>query len=1715
MDKKKIKYTLYFWMFCSKLLLAQLPTPENMINTQAGQSKINHAYGMSSFSMPIHVLKEGDIEVPISINNLGNGVRVEDIATRTGLGMGMNAGGSITRIVRDKPDEGYRPEKPNSFSIGVIFGDIQVGITTTPLTSYMKASHIYNLAPAFVFMGGWLYNGKPQYDSTKANPSVFDHAPDIFVINIAGKTIRFLFDENHQIQVLNGEDVKIEYTFNHFSPYLQDDDGPQNLTVRGFVNWAVTLSDGVKYVFGEPHATIPNSSYQSTYYDYSYDFSLIDLGKDPFLLEYVTASLPSTWHLQKIISPVGSNTINFSYQSQYYNFHYLREYEQIHNPDECKYPQMVVSQMRNRLCGLKKIESSNFLIEFNSSEVFGLQSQINNFSTIIPDFTASRFIDTLRQDIGYYSSESRPSTALKNILIKDKATNAKKAFYLDSDYFITTSNLSDLPQQFTRNETYYWGATPSNISVTYNSFSGLTTGLTDYKRLRLKGIYEIYMESSNYKLLPGYSFEYSMAELPRRLSQARDHWGYYNGQHVNRVKTNLMPVSYNTTTACYNTSNREANSIFGVAGLLTRIFYPTGSQITYKYEPHEATNWGLPSTIGGFRVASITTDDCLTGIKKEVLYEYKQADNSSSGYMSLRPKYFFKHNTTLGANSIDYVVQSVGQYSYMVGNFLNGGYISYKRVIEKEIGKGYTEYLFHADETNIALTNNLNVFLDQIPVYDFKRGAVKQIIHYNESNQPLKSSEFFYTPDNLVKKKTIRGAYLMPIDAVAGRRKFNINIILGISSGGIGLSLNADFYREEIQSVKYYYDIPIGRFNLEKIIEKNYDQTGQNPVEVTNENFYESSHHNLLTRTKITHSNGDILEKVNRYAKDFDYASLFPIFGGTQYLNGQSIINLQNKFMNPLIEQYTKRNGKIVDGKVNEYYLTTPYHGLLNKEWILETENSLTDYVPVQYSKNLLTFEGDLGYSFKLDNRYVERSEYVSYNPKGFPTQLKEKNGSTTQMQYAYNDLLISGIRRGYGTPDENFVQYEYIPLFGTTKKILSNGYFENFSYDGAGRLKEIRDSGNNILKTYTYNYADIACFPNPMNVYGELLICSGRSTTLNTTGCIGTTKWYDSNNNLVGLNTTFTTPNLSSTVSYYVSCTIGTKESSKAAIKIFIDNSTNPNAPAISATYANVIYGSNTLSLAIPYGSSVSLNSNGCAGTTTWQGILINGQTGPVVTFTPFTDATYYATCTVGACISSSSNVFQIRTCSDANEPNEVYSQATNINIGESSTKCLTNGDSDFYKLTINSQNYYIKVVGFTSTHNGFYKLNTLISDNILSVETQQDPISIGQTDTKLYLYAPDGVTQLAYNDDFNGTLFSKVIYTLPVSTSNISWNNTIRTKECNSNSQVTLKIYVSGLVAGATAQFSTDGGFTWQNANVGNNGFSFTRTASNTNQTFQARASDFISNTISTTYNAGCSSINWGGNSCLNNNGDVTITVSVVGLATDSYAEFSIDGVNFYRANIGGNSYQVVVPYGSGGVQGFNARAADSPTQVINGFVGKCGGNPSNISWDNTRRTKLCNNGQTTMSVYVTGLTSPAIAQFSTDGGTSWNNANIGSDGYSFVVTSGNYNQTFKARATDVVSTSITMNYNAGCTTSINWSSNSCSNTGGNCAFFVSVTGLATDSYAEFSIDNTNWFKASVGSNGYNVTVPYGTGGLQGFNARPADNPLQAIGGLLTKCQ
>ncbi len=174
------------------------------------------------------------------------------------------------------------------------------------------------------------------------------------------------------------------------------------------------------------------------------------------------------------------------------------------------------------------------------------------------------------------------------------------------------------------------------------------------------------------------------------------------------------------------------------------------------------------------------------------------------------------------------------------------------------------------------------------------------------------------------------------------------------------------------------------------------------------------------------------------------------------------------------------------------------------------------------------------------------------------------------------------------------------------------------------------------------------------------------------------------------------------------------------------------------------------------------------------------------------------------------------------------------------------------------------------------------------------------------------------------------------------------------------------------------------------------------------------------------------------------------------------------------------------------------------------------SNLAWDSGQRNKACSGGQVSLTMGVSGLLAGSTVEFSTNGGTSWQAANTGATAYTLTITPTGSYQNFKARASDSPSVVISQDYHASCTTNppLAWSTNSCTYNAGNSEFFISVSGLATDSYAEFSIDNVNWYRANVGDSGYNVSIPYGSGGLQEFWHRAAEDHTQGNYGVLTKC-
>jgi YD repeat-containing protein len=849
---------------------------------------------------------------------------------------------------------------------------------------------------------------------------------------------------------------------------------------------------------------------------------------------------------------------------------------------------------------IKKIISPNFEITFNSDALFKKDYATNNFKKIIPGYNIGQFSDVARKDIQgehvlstaemkrnstvslteeglsynydnwgvkigsvpmiYYDNGSfsanlsgtglflswkgkiyredltkpfmHEHNRLKNIQIYDKSSQLSKAYYFDYDYFTPreVSSLATLDEKSDLPATFY-----KQLHNKYINVAG-----ADKYRLKLKGVYEMVLNSQNEptSLIPGYTFDYNLTPLPRRLSMAQDHWGYYNGEHANRNKTQFIArMTYNTYDLsgnvvqqggqypCPNSSNRDANLEFCKAGILEKITYPTGGSKTFNYELHAAHNF--PKPVGGLRIESIQTYDPVLAKTYIESYTYKHeyiADRSS-GFLSVYPDYYFTHKN----EDLPRIVHA-DYMNHLLSDFVNDGYISYARVMVKQTGTGtgngysvhefnnferpatdrkniisdapitpsnfsfdsYNSSVEHSDENltgNITGQYDENYYanLTKRPEYDYTKGSLKRTAIFTEANKLVKEILYEYTQPENIPVKTIKAADVikrLPFEKLSAGVQIGIWVIPvpPFVMPGIGLDMTL---QAERTGEAYPYEINVGKFHLLKQIERNYNLNdgGYLTSEVNFE--YSPKHHELVKQT-TKNSNGDVVENIRKFSFDLvpeETAVIIPLPNVTPLVSEYlPRLSKEERYINLLLEDVTKRNGKVIGGKVNIYHddanagigVVKQIAGLIKEEYVLETNVPLNDFneiknlVKVTINPSNLTSTRE---SFlTIDPRYTLRSQYTEYNNRGLLVKSNKVGFPSSKITYGYNDLIPIQVTQETNKGNRS-VNYELIPLYGVTRTINPDGTELRYRYDSVGRLLEIRDINNKLVKSYQYNY--------------------------------------------------------------------------------------------------------------------------------------------------------------------------------------------------------------------------------------------------------------------------------------------------------------------------------------------------------------------------------------------------------------------------------------------------------------------------------------------------------------------------------------------------------------------------------------------------------------------------------------------------------------------
>ena len=220
--------------------------------------------GEQNVLVPITELKvDQSFVVPVSLSYKTGGIKVEQIASNVGLGWALNAGGVVTRVVQGYPDDIGNSNFKGYFKNLAIVKNFDQNDPVSTITSTLN----------------------------DASNNDKDLEPDVFYFNFFGKTGKFLFDEDKQIQQISHTNYQIVSLF----------DG--NEEIIGFV---ITDDAGNKYRFEE----VETSEVSNVYDERSPMFEDADKANYSF---------NSSWYLTKIITALDKE-VDFQYTQNTINY---------------------------------------------------------------------------------------------------------------------------------------------------------------------------------------------------------------------------------------------------------------------------------------------------------------------------------------------------------------------------------------------------------------------------------------------------------------------------------------------------------------------------------------------------------------------------------------------------------------------------------------------------------------------------------------------------------------------------------------------------------------------------------------------------------------------------------------------------------------------------------------------------------------------------------------------------------------------------------------------------------------------------------------------------------------------------------------------------------------------------------------------------------------------------------------------------------------------------------------------------------------------------------------------------------------------------------------------------------------------------------------------------------------------------------------------------
>lgn len=935
--------------------------------------------GKLNLSIPIYSLNDPDFNLDIALRYNSEGFKPRKHSGYVGYNWFLEAGGCITREVRNLPDDYNRYDPHTNRHIK--------GMLSFARTHQVDGIKLFNFDNTVIPYCS-IFN---TYNLDVTCDTLIDYLPDIFHFNFCGYHGSFIINNKGQATIITGDFVNVDLS-DLPEPYqFYGNDLPVMLTPYSGSKITLTTKNGYKYVFGGDLSSI------------EYTMALQDA-------ETLLAQMPptiNTWHLKSIIAP-NSREITFHYKpanphsnaqiDEFDNLWEFNEYYDLFYLDIQNLPQGGSTQ--NAQCKAYNMTKQCIL---DSIKVSGVQPLIIKFENQID---TTKLYNTTAYDL------CRNNYMLDSIIVNCDGRRIKKAA-LNYEYKYSTCNYDNL--DFGRS--HYWRF---------------------LKRVNIKGIGDYHLD---YDSIINYPCLYSPYNNPDENES--DNYGFWK----------TCPLQ----------------------GMLSEIIYPTGGKQIFTFERNDYSTIRYYRTIGRANVELVseqTSTQYISGAR------IRQVQTILDNETIETKTYSYKQPDSFVSSGVYY--NNLGIYDggiTGIGNFVNtmGSY----SLIDSHIGYSSVEETTHVVSAN--QTHKTIYSFSTGPTY--YRSIADSTIHRHSTSNNYECyaifSGFLTFSRNISPIGDLLTKKIYLNDNIVESYLYEYNGVDAVSGIGNLIPVPVPSWNTDTIVVYSYKLTPIVRkiYVCPNLLIKATHYTYQNNQYLSNTTQYEYDHLFRVKKATILNSDG------HNYYTIYNYPDEIIAEQSSAESNPYQLLTKMHRINVPIETLSYTGSATLTSGKLNLYSTeeipaarrvniepltpvnpldsigddTTdiPRYPYLSKTMELALGNETTDYQPLSYSGNTLTYDSRFKttceYKFDSDHRLTRLS------PVGMSPTIYTWDG-------IYPVTKTIGNQTWY---------YTYIPYVGVSSITEPNGITTYYDYDSYGRLIEVYQINNGrkeILSSHYYH---------------------------------------------------------------------------------------------------------------------------------------------------------------------------------------------------------------------------------------------------------------------------------------------------------------------------------------------------------------------------------------------------------------------------------------------------------------------------------------------------------------------------------------------------------------------------------------------------------------------------------------------------------------------